>query len=98
MNTLKFAARAKNNIISHAKKGDDFLNGVDAGSKALLERYRAEIAELRRELELQRRKDEVETAKELAKELAKEQEFREERDSERVCQLFFRNQLPLLLG
>ncbi|KAF8536623.1 kinesin motor domain-containing protein, partial [Trichophaea hybrida] len=93
MNTLKFAARAKNNIISHAKKGDDFLNGVDAGSKALLERYRAEIAELRRELELQRRKDEVETAKELAKELAKEQEYREERDSERHSEQMLEMQL-----
>ncbi|EGX43713.1 hypothetical protein TWF173_007706 [Orbilia oligospora] len=52
LNTLKFAARAKNNIISHAKKAEEALV-TDAGSKVLLERYRHEIAELRGQLELQ---------------------------------------------
>ncbi|KAJ6262378.1 Kinesin-4 [Drechslerella dactyloides] len=52
LNTLKFAARAKNNIVSHAKKAEEALV-TDAGSKVLLERYRHEIAELRGQLELQ---------------------------------------------
>lgn len=47
LNTLKFAARAKNNIVSHAKKAAE-ENGVSAG---LLERYRGEIATLRAQLE-----------------------------------------------
>jgi centromeric protein E len=77
VNTLKFAARAKNNIISHAKKGEESFAGagVDAGSKALLDRYRAEVAELRRELETQRKKEDDDV---------KERESREEREMERV--------------
>ncbi len=55
LNTLKFAARAKNNIVSHAKKAEEaFVNGAgDAGSRALLDRYRMEIIELRKQLESQ---------------------------------------------
>lgn len=53
LNTLKFAARAKNNIVSHAKKATEEVgSGVNAG---LLERYRAEIASLRGQLESQRK-------------------------------------------
>ena len=53
LNTLKFAARAKNNIISHAKKAmEEVGSGVNAG---LLERYRAEIANLRSQLEAQKK-------------------------------------------
>lgn len=78
LNTLKFAGRAKNNLVSHAKKADEsFSGGVDAGSRALLERYRSEITELRRELELQKKR-EHEDARE------KEKDERE-RDNERVC-------------
>lgn len=52
LNTLKFASRAKNNIVSHAKKADESLGaGGDAGSRALLDRYRLEIQELKRQLE-----------------------------------------------
>lgn len=52
VNTLKFAARAKNNLTSHAKKSEEsFIGGVDPGSRALLERYRNEITSLRAELE-----------------------------------------------
>lgn len=52
LNTLKFAARAKNNIISHAKKAEEALgSGTDAGSRVLLERYRMEIQNLRNELD-----------------------------------------------
>ncbi|KAL1304947.1 hypothetical protein AAFC00_003858 [Neodothiora populina] len=54
LNTLKFASRAKNNIVSHAKRNvTDPGSGVDAGSRALLDRYRLEIAELRQQLEEQ---------------------------------------------
>lgn len=53
LNTLKFAARAKNNIVSHAKKATEEIgSGVNAG---LLERYRAEIANLRNQLESQKK-------------------------------------------
>lgn len=57
LNTLKFAARAKNNIVSHAKKAaEEVGSGVNAG---LLERYRAEIASLRGQLENQKKAVEV---------------------------------------
>ena len=54
LNTLKFAARAKNNIVSHAKRQEEALgSGSDAGSKVLLERYRMEILNLRSQLDNQ---------------------------------------------
>lgn len=57
LNTLKFAARAKNNIVSHAKKAaEEVGSGVNAG---LLERYRAEIASLRGQLESQKKSADV---------------------------------------
>lgn len=53
LNTLKFAARAKNNIVSHAKKAaEEIGSGVNAG---LLERYRTEISTLRAQLEGQQK-------------------------------------------
>ncbi|KIV94256.1 hypothetical protein PV10_02039 [Exophiala mesophila] len=53
LNTLKFAARAKNNIVSHAKKAaEEIGSGVNAG---LLERYRHEITTLRAQLEGQQK-------------------------------------------
>ncbi|CAF9938012.1 hypothetical protein IMSHALPRED_000625 [Imshaugia aleurites] len=56
LNTLKFAARAKNNIVSHAKKAEEALgSGTDAGSRVLLERYRMEIQSLRNELDSQKK-------------------------------------------
>lgn len=59
LNTLKFAARAKNNIVSHAKKAEEALgSGPDAGSRVLLERYRMEIQSLRNELDSQKRAQE----------------------------------------
>ena len=65
LNTLKFAARAKNNIISHAKKAEEALGAAgDGGSRVLLERYRMEIQDLRGQLDAQRKdqaqKEEVE--------------------------------------
>ncbi len=54
LNTLKFASRAKNNIVSHAKKAEESLGaGGDGGARVLLERYRLEIAELKGQLENQ---------------------------------------------
>jgi centromeric protein E len=52
LNTLKFAARAKNNIVSHAKKAEEALGaGGDGGARVLLERYRMEILDLRSQLD-----------------------------------------------
>ncbi|KAI9839667.1 MAG: hypothetical protein M1819_002293 [Sarea resinae] len=70
LNTLKFAARAKNNIISHAKKAEEAYgsgNG-DAGSRVLLERYRMEIQDLRGQLEDQAKAKHEEEEKEREKE------------------------------
>lgn len=53
LNTLKFASRAKNNIVSHAKKADEAYAAGDPGSRALLDRYRMEIVDLRKQLETQ---------------------------------------------
>ena len=59
LNTLKFAARAKNNIVSYAKRAEEALgSGTDAGSRVLLERYRMEIQSLRNELDSQRKAQE----------------------------------------
>ena len=56
LNTLKFAARAKNNIVSHAKKAEEVLGASgDGGSRVLLERYRMEIQELKSQLEAQKK-------------------------------------------
>lgn len=54
LNTLKFASRAKNNIVSHAKKAEEALGaGGDGGARVLLERYRLEIQELRGQIDSQ---------------------------------------------
>ncbi|KAL9125820.1 MAG: hypothetical protein Q9217_005028 [Psora testacea] len=65
LNTLKFAARAKNNIVSHAKRAEEALGAAgDGGSRVLLERYRMEIQDLRSQLDAQKKdqaqKEEVE--------------------------------------
>ncbi|KAI1613935.1 centromeric protein E [Exophiala viscosa] len=72
LNTLKFAARAKNNIVSHAKKAaEEVGTGVNAG---LLERYRSEIQSLRSQLEGQQRS----AAEKEEKQIEKEAEQRHE--------------------
>ncbi|RKF75500.1 Kinesin-like protein KIN-7D, mitochondrial [Golovinomyces cichoracearum] len=54
LNTLKFASRAKNNLVSHAKKAEEASGqGGDGAARVLLERYRIEIQELRSQLEIQ---------------------------------------------
>ncbi|KAB8336663.1 hypothetical protein FH972_020974 [Carpinus fangiana] len=84
LNTLKFASRAKNNITSHAKKAEEAHGGGDAGSRALLDRYRLEIQELRKQLDIQKsdksskksEKDEEEDEK--AKQVEEEQRHEEQ--------------------
>ncbi|KAL1616346.1 Kinesin-like protein kip2 [Diplodia seriata] len=76
LNTLKFASRAKNNIVSHAKKAEEATpGGGDAGSRALLDRYRMEIQELRKQLDT-KTKEEVPVVKDvdMAEERAREAE------------------------
>lgn len=81
LNTLKFASRAKNNIVSHAKRNESNPNSGDAGSRALLDRYRIEIQELRTQLDQQNKaKDEAEQAEEIEKDRLLEEELeRQER-------------------
>ncbi|KAK3329428.1 kinesin motor domain-containing protein [Apodospora peruviana] len=80
INTLKFASRAKNNIVSHAKRAEEALGaGGDGGARVLLERYRMEILELRKELDSQakgntKKDDEVEKERDAKVELAREKE------------------------
>ncbi|KAM3086538.1 Kinesin-like protein kip2 [Clarireedia jacksonii] len=69
LNTLKFASRAKNNIVSHAKKAEEALGaGGDGGARVLLERYRMEIQELRKQLDGQAKAKNDEEEKEREKE------------------------------
>ncbi|PQE06572.1 kinesin motor domain-containing protein [Rutstroemia sp. NJR-2017a BVV2] len=69
LNTLKFASRAKNNIVSHAKKAEEALGaGGDGGARVLLERYRMEIQELRNQLDGQAKAKNDEEEKEREKE------------------------------
>lgn len=71
LNTLKFAARAKNNIVSHAKKATEEVGSVNAG---LLERYRTEIANLRSQLDTQQKT----TVEKEEKQIEKDAEHRHE--------------------
>ncbi|KAK3943670.1 kinesin motor domain-containing protein [Diplogelasinospora grovesii] len=86
INTLKFASRAKNNIVSHAKRAEEALgSGGDGGARVLLERYRMEIQDLKKELEAQAKKnsnkeDEEEKERDalVEREREKEAEYRHE--------------------
>ncbi|KAF2749899.1 kinesin-domain-containing protein [Sporormia fimetaria CBS 119925] len=84
LNTLKFASRAKNNIVSHAKKADEsFGNGGDAGSRALLDRYRLEIQDLRKQLEEQNKAKEMKEEREERERDEEEERARELEDRQR---------------
>ncbi|TPX17013.1 uncharacterized protein E0L32_012337 [Thyridium curvatum] len=80
LNTLKFASRAKNNIVSHAKRAEEALgSGGDGGARVLLERYRMEILELRSQLDTQaksntKKEEDEEKASLLEVEKAREKE------------------------
>jgi centromeric protein E len=92
INTLKFASRAKNNIVSHAKKAEEALgSGGDGGARVLLERYRMEIVELRQQLETQAKNksvkvEEEEKVKDVEEEKAREKE-QEQRHEEQMLEM-----------
>ncbi|KAL2126845.1 hypothetical protein VTI74DRAFT_141 [Chaetomium olivicolor] len=89
LNTLKFASRAKNNIVSHAKRAEEALGaGGDGGARVLLERYRMEILELRKELEAQARAN---NKKEVDEE--RERDAEEERAREKEAELRHEEQM-----
>ncbi|CAK7211222.1 Kinesin-like protein kip2 [Sporothrix bragantina] len=82
INTLKFASRAKNNIVSHAKRAEEALGaGGDGGARVLLERYRMEILELRGQLETQA-KNKSEKSEEEGRVRDAEEELAREREAE----------------
>ncbi|KAJ4370564.1 Kinesin-like protein kip2 [Neocucurbitaria cava] len=84
LNTLKFASRAKNNIVSHAKKADESMGaGGDAGSRALLDRYRLEIQELKKQLEEGKTKETKEEEEEEFKRDLEQEKARELEDKQR---------------
>jgi centromeric protein E len=84
LNTLKFASRAKNNIVSHAKKADDSLGaGGDAGSRALLDRYRLEIQELKKQLEDSKKTEAKTEENEEIRRDKEEEKVREQQDRQR---------------
>ncbi|EED21735.1 kinesin family protein (KipA), putative [Talaromyces stipitatus ATCC 10500] len=79
LNTLKFAARAKNNIVSHAKRAEEAYGGNgDGGSRVLLERYRMEIQSLRAQLENQSKTQAENDMKMEEERMEKEAEARHE--------------------
>lgn len=80
LNTLKFAARAKNSIVSHAKRAEEAFGGGggDAGSRVLLERYRMEIQALRGQLESQTKAQAEKELKLEEQQLEKEAQTRHE--------------------
>ncbi|KAJ9191067.1 hypothetical protein DTO164E3_9021 [Paecilomyces variotii] len=79
LNTMKFAARAKNNIVSHAKKAEEALGSSgDGGSRVLLERYRMEIQSLRSQLEGQAKAQAEKELKMEEKQLENEAQVRHE--------------------
>jgi centromeric protein E len=91
LNTLKFASRAKNNLVSHAKRAEEALGaGGEGGARVLLERYRMEISELKAQLEAQARKDKnedsAEKARDAEEELAREKEA-EARHEEQMLEM-----------
>ncbi|KAI9739779.1 MAG: hypothetical protein M1834_006500 [Cirrosporium novae-zelandiae] len=78
LNTLKFASRAKNNIVSNAKQAEDRFTGGDAGSRALLDRYRQEIQTLRKQLESQQKSHEDKEEKDFERDTERDAEERRE--------------------
>jgi centromeric protein E len=84
LNTLKFASRAKNNIVSHAKKAEESVGAAgDPGSRALLDRYRIEIQELRKQLEEQNKAKEGNKVDEDREKDEEEEKARELEDKQR---------------
>jgi centromeric protein E len=89
INTLKFASRAKNSIVSHAKRAEEALGaGGDGGARVLLERYRMEIMELRKELDTQ-----AKTSNKKEDDDEKERDAEEERAREKEAELRHEEQM-----
>ncbi|KAL1841956.1 hypothetical protein VTJ49DRAFT_6279 [Mycothermus thermophilus] len=89
LNTLKFASRAKNSIVSHAKRAEESLgSGGDGNARVLLERYRMEIMELRKQLEAQSKASSKKEADEV-----RERDAEEERAREREAELRHEEQM-----
>ncbi|KAI0482326.1 kinesin-domain-containing protein [Xylariaceae sp. FL0804] len=92
LNTLKFASRAKNNIVSNAKRAEEALGvGGEGGARVLLERYRVEILELRQQLDTQAKTsnsktEEEERARDEEEERAREKEA-EARHEEQMLEM-----------
>lgn len=91
INTLKFASRAKNNIVSHAKRAEEALGaGGEGGARVLLERYRMEIAELKSQLESQsknvKKDSDADRIRDAEEELAREKEA-EARHEEQMLEM-----------
>ncbi|KAL7628695.1 Kinesin-like protein kip2 [Parahypoxylon ruwenzoriense] len=93
LNTLKFASRAKNSIVSHAKRAEEALGvGGEGGARVLLERYRMEILELRSQLESQAKsngnkvEEDEEKVKDEEEERAREKEA-EARHEEQILEM-----------
>ncbi|KAI2635473.1 kinesin-domain-containing protein [Xylaria nigripes] len=92
LNTLKFASRAKNSIVSHAKRAEEALGvGGEGGAKLLLERYQMEIAELKQKLDAQakanqNRIDDAERERDAEEEAAREREA-EARHEEQILEM-----------
>ncbi|KAF3769288.1 kinesin-domain-containing protein [Cryphonectria parasitica EP155] len=92
INTLKFASRAKNSIVSNAKRAEEALGaGGEGGARVLLERYRMEIAELKAQLDSQSKKpptneNDAEKMRDAAEELAREKEA-EARHEEQMLEM-----------
>lgn len=91
INTLKFASRAKNNIVSHAKKAEEALGaGGEGGARVLLERYRMEIAELKAQLDSQsktvKKENDADRVRDAEEELAREKEA-EARHEEQMLEM-----------
>ncbi|OTB14014.1 hypothetical protein K445DRAFT_13376 [Daldinia sp. EC12] len=92
LNTLKFASRAKNSIVSHAKRAEEALGaGGEGGARVLLERYRMEILELRTQLEAQAKSgnskvEDEEKTKDEEEERAREKEA-EARHEEQMLEM-----------
>lgn len=91
ISTLKFASRAKNNIVSHAKRAEEALGaGGEGGARVLLERYRMEIAELKSQLDAQsknvKKENDADRIRDAEEELAREKEA-EARHEEQMLEM-----------
>ncbi|KAL7935299.1 kinesin-like protein [Trichoderma chlorosporum] len=88
LNTLKFASRAKNSIVSHAKRAEEALGaGGDGGARVLLERYRMEIQELKQQLDTQAKTKNDEEIKELVEHDRAQTQQMAERHEEQILEM-----------